>query len=44
MINKAFKFDGGREFLSGKLPEYFAKKGIEMGTAPYSPTQNGVVE
>ena len=42
---KAFKFDGGGEFLSGKLPEYFANKGIRMGkTAPYSPSQNGVVE
>jgi len=42
---KAFKFDGGQEFLLGKLPKYFAKKGIEMGkTAPYSPSQNGVVE
>jgi hypothetical protein len=42
---KAFRFDGGREYASKSRREKVAAKGIRVeGTAPYSPSQNGVSE
>ena len=42
---KAFRFNGGGEYVSKSLREKLESKGIKVEiTAPYSPAQNGVAE
>jgi hypothetical protein len=42
---KAFRFDGGGEYISEKLKKQLANEGVRVEiTAPYSPAQNGVAE
>ena len=42
---KAFRFDGGGEYISERLKNQFKDEGIRIQmTAPYSPSQNGVAE
>ena len=42
---KAFRFDGGGEYISSRMKKLLADKGIKVEmTAPYSPSQNGVSE
>ncbi|KAJ2926600.1 hypothetical protein H1R20_g10494, partial [Candolleomyces eurysporus] len=39
------RFDNGKELVNGKTKEFCTGKGIDIHpTAPYSPSQNGVVE
>ena len=42
---KAFRFDGGGEYISERLKKQLNDEGIRVEiTAPYSPSQNGVAE
>ena len=42
---KAIRIDRGSEFLNQNLKSWFSKYGLEIqGTAPYSPSQNGIAE